>query len=192
VLFLDVEMPHLNGFQFLQELGAFNFEVIFVTAHNTYTIDALRANALDFLLKPVHHDELGEAIKRLQDKIVTKNKYYKEPVQPICSNQRIALATSEGIHLIKKEDVVRIEAMSNYSTFFLSDGRKILVSKTLKEFEAILQSESFIRANRSVIVNIEYVTKYKKGEGGTLELVDGTEIEVSASRKENVVERLFN
>lgn len=189
VLFLDVEMPVLNGFQFLEKLGSFDFEVIFVTAFNAYTLDALRINALDYLLKPVDDDELKRAIKRLQHKIALKEKQSHEPVSSI---NRLALPTAEGVYLVKKIDIIRIEAMSNYSTFYLAEGKKIVVSKTLKEFEQLLTDTFFIRINRSVIVNLEYASKYRKGDGGTLELVDGAEIEVSNSKKESLLKKLFN
>ena len=99
--------------------------------------------------------------------------------------------TIEGIYFVKKSDIIKVEAMSNYSVFYQVNGTKIIVSKTLKEFEPLLEMDSFIRANRSVIVNLDYVLRYKKGDGGTLELEDGSEIEVSSSKKSLVIERLI-
>ncbi len=192
VLFLDVEMPELDGFQFLEKLGSISFEVIFVTAYNSYTLNALRINALDYLLKPVADDELAAAVKRLTTQLSQKQALKANPARRLPYNNKVALSTAEGVYLIKKEDIIRVEAMSNYSVFFLTENKKIMVSKTLKEFEAVLDDIFFLRVNRSAIINLEYVTKYRKGEGGTLELSDGSEIEVSASRKESVLERLFD
>src|SRR5690606_7479229 len=192
VLFLDVEMPFMNGFQFLEKLGQFEFEVIFVTAYNIYTLDALKANALDYLLKPVNNEELKKAMVKLELRITQREKLKKVDLtenRPVMG--RLALPTAEGIHLVKKDDVIRIEAMSNYSIFFLNNLSKIIVSRTLKEFEMLLENTQLFRVNRSVIVNLDYVVKYKKGEGGTLELGDGWEIEVYPKKKKQLMDRLF-
>jgi two-component system LytT family response regulator len=192
VLFLDVEMPGMNGFEVLQQLGELNFEVIFITAYNTYTLDALRVSAVDYLLKPVEDDELTAAVDRLQKRIPLKLKPSSLTLpEKNGTMNRLALATAEGIYLIKKAEIVRVEAMSNYSTFYLADSRKIVVSKTLKEYEQVLNDHHFLRINRSVIANLNYAMKYRKGDGGTLEMNDGFEIEVSPQRKEELMLRLF-
>ncbi len=193
VLFLDVEMPVLNGFQFLEKLEQFDFEVIFVTAYNIYTLDALRANALDYLLKPVNPDELHKAIIKLEKRMEGKEKLkHLEPQPQRPCSSRIALPTAEGIHLIKREDILRIEAMSNYSVFYLLNQPKIIVSKTLKEYELLLEETNFLRINRSTIVNLDFVVKYKKGDGGQVEMLDGAELEVSSAKKSLLMERLFS
>ncbi len=194
VVFLDVEMPIMNGFEFLESLGQFDFEVIFVTAYNIYTLDALKANALDYLLKPVDMEELRKAIEKLESKIQLKEKIRKMDFHESKPNPalKMALPTSEGIHLIKREDILRVEAMSNYSVFYLTNLSKIMVSKTLKEFEVQLETGNFLRINRSIIVNLDYIIKYKKGDGGTVEMIDGSELEVSASKKNLLIERLFS
>lgn len=192
VLFLDVEMPFMNGFEFLEKLGQFNFEVIFVTAYNIYTLDALKANALDYLLKPVNNEELKKAIIKLEQKLAQKEKLRKaDLIENRPHMSRIALPTAEGIHLVKKDDILKVEAMSNYSIFFLNNLSKIIVSRTLKEFEILFEHTQLLRVNRSVIVNLDYIVKYKKGEGGTIEMMDGSEIEVSPSKKKQLMDRLF-
>jgi two-component system LytT family response regulator len=190
VLFLDVEMPGLNGFQVLERLGTFNFEVIFTTAYDTYTLDALRLSAVDYLLKPVDEDELKLAITRLKKRAAEKaiSKDVKREEKP---KNRLALPTAEGVYIIDKANIIRVEAMSNYSVFMLADHKKIVVSKTLKEYETVLDDDQFMRVNRSVIVNLDFVVKYRKGDGGTLELSDGSEIEVSPQKKETLLQKLF-
>jgi len=190
VLFLDVEMPGLNGFQVLEQLGAFDFEVIFTTAYDTYTLDALRLSAVDYLLKPVDEDELQLAITRLKKRVAEKaaHKEIKKEEKP---KNRLALPTAEGVYIVDKANIIRVEAMSNYSVFILTDAKKIVVSKTLKEYESALNADNFMRVNRSVIVNLNFVVKYRKGDGGTLELSDGAEIEVSTQKKEGLLQKLF-
>ncbi len=185
VLFLDVEMPGLNGFEFLEKLGSFDFQVIFTTAYDTYTLEALRLSAVDYLLKPIDEDELHTAIFRLKKRMAEHPRNHTAETPG-----RLALSTAEGVYLIDSSSIIRVEAMSNYSTFYLRDQKKIMVSKTLKEYESTLQGNSFLRISRSAIVNLDYVVKYRKGDGGTLEMTDGTEVEVSASRKEALMEKL--
>lgn len=190
VLFLDVEMPVLNGFQFLERLGSFDFEVIFTTAYDSYTLEALRLSAVDYLLKPIDEEDLQTAIVRLKKRVNEKTAYKAIKTEKKPSN-RLALPTAEGVYIVDKSNIIRVEAMSNYSVFMLTDTRKIVVSKTLKEFEPVLNDANFIRVNRSVIVNLDFVVKYRKGDGGTLELSDGSEIEVSPQKKEALMSRLF-
>lgn len=194
VLFLDVEMPNLNGFQFLEHLAHFSFEVIFVTAYNTYVLDALRVNALDYLLKPVAMDELEKSIEKLKVRLDNKNQFSSQTQkQSDQQSSRIVLHTSEGVYFVKKEEIIKVEAMSNYSVFYLLNNlSKIIVSKTLKEFEVALEQGNFLRVNRSVIVNLDYIIRYKKGDGGVLELVDNSEVEVSSSKKGVLMERLLS
>ena len=190
VIFLDVEMPVMNGFQFLEKLGSFDFEVIFTTAYDSYTLEALRLSAVDYLLKPIDEEELQTAITRLKKRVNEKAKYklVKAEKKP---NNRLALPTAEGVYIIDKANIIRVEAMSNYSVFLLTDAKKIVVSKTLKEFEPVLDDAHFMRINRSVIVNLDFVVKYRKGDGGTLELSDGSEIEVSPQKKEALLLWLY-
>ncbi len=191
IVFLDVEMPLMDGFKFLENLGNIDFEVIFVTAYNVYAIEALRADALDYLLKPVDTDELTAAIEKLSKRIEWKKRRQKQGIHmgSACAS-RLALSTSEGIYFVRKDEIVKIEAMSNYSVFYFSAGNKIIVSRTLKEFEGLLDADRFLRINRSTIVNLSCVIRYKKGEGGTLQLVDGSELEVSPTKKSLLMELL--
>jgi two-component system LytT family response regulator len=198
-VFLDIEMPGMNGFQMLEKMEEFNFEVIFVTAYNEYMLNALRISALDYLLKPVDVEELKNALSRLRKKILLHENFVhtkeqlellgdtlKEPHAP----KRLALATLQGIIFLKINEIIRVEALSNYSTFYLINKQKVMVSKTLKEFEPILVMQNFFRVNRSCIVNTDYIVKYKNEDGGVLELQDGTEVGVGPHRKNELVELL--
>ncbi|MDR6783915.1 two-component system LytT family response regulator [Pedobacter africanus] len=190
VLFLDVEMPGINGFQFLERLGSFDFEVIFTTAYDSYTLEALRLSAVDYLLKPIDEEELETAITRLRKRVAEKSNYKALKKEKINSN-RLALTTAEGVYVVDKTNIIRVEAMSNYSVFILAGSKKIVVSKTLKEYEQILDDEFFTRISRSVIINLACVVKYRKGDGGTLELSDGSEVEVSVQKKDILLQKLF-
>jgi two-component system LytT family response regulator len=134
VLFLDVEMPGLNGFQFLEKLGSFDFEIIFTTAYDTYTLEALRLSAVDYLLKPIDEDELYTAVFRLKKRFQIQTKQGEQSmVQAIKGgSNRLALSTAEGIYLVNKTDIQRIEAMSNYSTFFYRITKRSWFPKRLK------------------------------------------------------------
>ena len=185
VLFLDIEMPKINGFQFLELLGEFSFEVIFVTAYDAYVLNALRNDALDYLMKPVEPEELETAINKLEKKISKKANIQQNGKK---DNGRLSLATAEGIYYVKRNEIITVEAMSNYSIFHTVSGNNIIVSKTLKEYETILSDEYFFRVNRSVIVNLDYVVKYRKGD--VLELLNGAEVEVSSTKKAILLEKL--
>ena len=199
VVFLDIEMPGMNGFQLLEKIEEFNFEVIFVTAYNEYMLNALRISALDYLLKPVDTEELKNALTRLRKKILLyeNSLHTKEQLELLGDTlkeqhapKRLALATLQGIIFLKINEIIRVEALSNYSTFYLINKQKIMVSKTLKEFESVLTMQNFFRVNRSCIVNTDYIVKYKHEDGGILELQDGSEVGVGPHRKNELVELL--
>ncbi len=198
-VFLDIEMPGMNGFQLLEKMEEFDFEVIFVTAYDEYTLNALRISALDYLLKPVDTEDLKNALVRLRKKIsMLENSSHKKEQLELLSDtlkeqhtpKRLALATLQGIVFLKINEIIRVEALSNYSTFFLINKQKIMVSKTLKEFEPILTMQNFFRISRSCIVNTDYIVKYKNEDGGVLELQDGSEVSVGPNRKNELVELL--
>ena len=199
LVFLDIEMPGMNGFQMLEKMEEFDFEVIFVTAYDEYTLNALRISALDYLLKPVDTELLKNALTRLRKKISMRenSSQTKEQLELLGETlkeqhapKRLALATLQGIVFLKINEIIRVEALSNYSTFYLINKQKIMVSKTLKEFEPVLTMQNFFRVNRSCIVNTDYIIKYKHEDGGVLELQDGSEVGVGPNRKNELVELL--
>ncbi len=191
VLFLDVEMPGLNGFQFLEALSGFDFEVIFTTAHNSYTIEALRVSAVDYLLKPVAEEDLMAAVTRLRSRLQSKRAAKPKQNSSGFTSKKLSLPTAEGVYFVDKSAIVRVEAMSNYSIFYFANGRKMVVSRTLREFELALENDGFARVNRSHLVNSAYIQLYRKGQGGTIEMTDGMEIGVSPQMKEALMARLL-
>ena len=199
LVFLDIEMPGMNGFQLLEKLEQFDFEVIFVTAYNEYMLNALHISALDYLLKPVDSEELKNALERFRKRIsiqqsrLDKKEQFEllsETLRDQNAPKRLAVATLQGITFLKIKEIVRVEALSNYSTFHLVNKQKIMVSKTLKDFESLLVQQSFFRVNRSCIVNTDYIIRYKNEDGGVLELHDGTEIGVGPHRKSELLDLL--
>ena len=197
-VFLDIEMPGMNGFQLLEKMEDFSFEVIFVTAYDEYTLNDLRISALDYLLKPVDTEDLAHAVSRLRKKIsLQESAQTREQLELLGDTlkenrtpKRLALSTSQGIVFLKIVEIIRVEALSNYSTFYLASKQKVMVSKTLKEFETVLTMQNFFRVNRSCIVNTDYIVKYKHEDGGVLELQDGSEISVGPHRKNELIELL--
>jgi two-component system, LytTR family, response regulator len=195
ILFLDIEMPFMNGFEMLEKLGSINFELIFTTSYDRYAIKAIRFSALDYLLKPVDREELQRAVQ----KAARRNKHafpqqldillqkLKNPAIPI---SKIAIPTMEGFQLLAAESIISCESDGNYTHLFLKDKRKITASRNLKDIEELLEDYPFIRIHHSHIVNINEVEKYIKGEGGYLIMSDGSSVNVSKSRKELLLKKL--
>ncbi len=198
-VFLDIEMPGMNGFQLLEQIQEFNFEVIFITAYNNYMLNALHISALDYLLKPVDTDELKNVIVKLRKRLLNQQNplkkleqlsLLKDSLSAHHPPKKLALTTLQGIIFLNTCEIIRVEALSNYSTFYLVNNQKIVVSKTLKEYESVLTHQHFFRVSRSCIVNTDYIFKYKHEDGGMLELKDGTHISVGPHRKSELVEML--
>ncbi|HRH99839.1 MAG TPA: LytTR family DNA-binding domain-containing protein [Saprospiraceae bacterium] len=199
LLFVDVDMPHLTGIEFLEKLEYAEADVVFATAHKEYAIAAIRKSAFDFLVKPIDEDELKECIERLIEKRRSLKKESAElDIETISKllkgslsmSEKLKISTSDGILLIPINDIIRIEASGSYSTLFLLDKKKITASKNLSDIEHYLEHyPQFFRLHKSNIVNINFIERYIKGDGGTAVLKDGTEIEVARRRKEEFLER---
>src|SRR4051812_29625914 len=195
VLFLDIEMPHMNGFEMLQQLPEVNFELIFTTSYDQYAIKAIRFSALDYLLKPIDREELQKAVQKavgrmrhpLPQQIEILLQKLNHPSLPV---NKIAIPTMEGLQMISVESVISCNADSNYTILLLKNKQKIIASRTLKEIEEMLEDYSFARVHNSWLVNLNEVEKYVKGEGGFLLMSDGTTIDVSRSRKEILLKKL--
>lgn len=187
LVFLDIEMPVMNGFVMLQQLSYRNFELIFVTAYDHYAINAIRFSALDYLVKPVDVDELKSAVAKavnnrrsssaqLQLELLLEQMNLKQ-------FKRISVPTSEGLQFLNVDDIVYFEASNNYTTIFLASTAKYLVARTLKDFEDMLANTVFFRIHHSFLINLNYVEKYIRGEGGQVMMKNGKMLDVSKRKK---------
>jgi two-component system, LytTR family, response regulator len=190
VIFLDIEMPHMNGFRMLDELGDYHGEVIFTTAYSHYAIEAIRLSAFDYLLKPVIIQDLQATVSRLARQLARLTQERLDLLRQSLSrsqsqDDRIAVSTGDGLEFILVRDVVRIESSSNYSRIFLMQGKTILVTRQLKEFEEMLRPYRFCRVHNVHLINLNHVRKYIRGEGGRVLMGNGDEIEISRRRKDD-------
>ena len=196
IVFLDVEMPHKNGFQFLTEISDPAFDVIFTTAYNQYAIQAMRFSALDYLLKPVDPDELKAAVQRHTEKREakqTQKALYDNLVENIGKNEvkdfKIAVPSAEGFYFFMIDDILRLEADRSYTHIHLVNKRPFIASKTLKHFEEMLEEFNFIRTHKSHLVNPQHITRLSNDNEFVL-LTDGSKVDVSRRKKEEVQKQL--
>lgn len=198
LVFLDVEIKDKTGFDFLKQLPEINFEVIFTTAYDKYAVQAFKFSAIDYLLKPVDADELQASVKKLNEKFSQKELaqkfdtlfYNLKNIQS--SSKRICVPVITGFVFLNVDDIIRCESNINYTTLFLKDKQKLLVAKTLKEFEELLKEYNFYRVHNSHLINLGYIKSYNKGKGGTITMLDGTEVEVSTRRKDDFLKKIMN
>ena len=198
LLFLDIEMPMLTGFDVLEELGRdISFDIIFITAYDNFGIQAVKFSALDYLLKPVQNKELKEAIDKHLKK--SQQKIPSEQIDLLLNNVqaerkgkrgRIALASKESIEFVDPNDIIVCEANSNYTNIYLVEGRKRVISKTLKEFEEMLIQFDFFRPHNSHLINLGRVKEFIRGDGGYLVMENKMKIPVSKNRKEELMQLL--
>lgn len=197
ILFLDIEMPGMTGFEMLEQLDTYNFQVIFTTAYDQYAIKALKFSALDYLLKPVDPDELkaavDKAVKKKQERFSFLNDF-KEAMgnfkNSVSHPRKLALSTLEGVSFIDLDEIIRLNSSGNYTYVYLSGGERAVASKTLKEFEDILSQQGFIRVHKSHLINVQHVKKYIRGEGGTLIMSDNSEVDVSVRKRGELMSML--
>lgn len=193
VVFLDIQMPDGTGFDLLEKIPKIEFQVIFITAYDQYALRAIKFSALDYILKPVDPHQLVEAVGKIRTERVDfdeMNKKINILLRNRNSFERITLPTFEGYKFVNIRDIVRCEADSNYTGFYLNNGEKVLVTRTLKEYEDNLSGMDFIRVHQSHMVNLKYIDRYVKGDGGTIVMMDGSEVEVSRRRKEEFLRRM--
>lgn len=190
LVFLDVEMPRMNGFTMLQQLHDHSFELIFVTAYDHYAVKAIRFSALDYLVKPVEADELKAAVERvmLRREKNAANARVELLLQHLAQQEegprKLAIPSVEGIQFVDIDDIIFVEAQSNYTVFHLGGGRKCTASKTLKEFEELLPARGFFRIHHSYIINIACVEKYLRGDGGQVMMKGGALLDVARRKKD--------
>ena len=194
LVLLDIRLKDGDAFDLLNELGQITFKIIFITAYEEYALKAIKFSALDYLLKPVRLEDLREAIAKAESQILKElNLQLAELSNNLKPSQskRIVLRTADKLHFIPVTEIMRCEADRNYTTFFLAEGRKIVVSGTMREYEDILSEQGFYRLHKSHIVNLSFIQSYEKADGGTVILTDGTHVPV-AMRKKNQLIELFN
>lgn len=195
IVFLDIEMPIMNGFDMLQQLEKKQFHLIFTTAYDRYAIKAIRFAAFDYLLKPVDIEELRNAIEKIKEEKLQHNTGQRlEVLEYNLKNKyalnKIAISTKDGLHLFNINDIIHIEAQSNYTVFSFTNSPRLTVSKTLKEFEELLPSDLFFRPHHSHMINLHYVKRYIKGDGGQIEMQNGDFVDVSRKKKEDFLKLL--
>lgn len=192
LVFLDIQMPYMNGFEVLEKMPNKNFKIIFTTAYNEYAIQAIRFSAFDYLLKPIDIEELQLSVQRFLD----SNDNYKQQYDllknimhniqaPSADEFRLALPTKEGVHFLFPADIVRCEAIGNYTKFFMQNNSTYLISKTLGEYDTLLTPHNFIRTHKSHLVNKKYISFID--HDGFAVLKDNSKVEVSRRRKEEVM-----
>lgn len=194
VVFLDIEMPRMNGFDMLEHFDRLDFDVVFTTAYDKFAIKAFRYSALNYLLKPIDPDDLKETIRRLEEKrsIPTREQIelLLQHVKNLSKNTvpRIALTTNDGMMFVATRDIVYCEAESNYTNIVLVGGKKIMVSKVLKDIDEALAGPDFFRIHNSFLININHIKKYVRGEGGYVVMDDNATISISRSRRQEFME----
>ena len=196
LIFLDIMMPEKNGFEFLNEVNKINFEIIFTTAFNEFAIRAIRFSALDYLLKPLNAEELRSAINRFLEKRNQKKEtdsLLRNLLQNLGKKEqedfKLAVPTTAGAVFFSPAEIIRLEGEGNYTRFFLSDGRKHLSSKTMKEYEEILLQHHFLRVHKSHLVNKNFIDHYHNE--GSIILKNKTQLPVSRQRKQEVAAALL-
>ena len=200
VVFLDIQLNDGTGFDILEKItslkGTTKAHIVFITAHEQYAIKAFRFSALDFLLKPVDPDELQKVILKIKIEIEKNDSsshidLLLENIRKKVDNfKRIALSTSEGIHLFDVSDIIRCESEDNYTKFFIKNSKPILISKTLKEYEELLSEHGFERIHQSHLINLNYLKSYIKKDGGYVVMADDSHLPISQRKKERLQEIL--
>ncbi len=196
LVFLDIEMPHGNAFDLLEQWGEINFEIIFITAFSQYAVQAFNLSAAHYLLKPVDIEELEKAVAIVERHLEQKDKLSRAEillenmavVNP--QSRRLVLPLMEGFDVVKMSDILYCEAEDNFTCFYFLDGHKSLICRNLKFYETALDSFGFCRVHRSHLVNLEYIKRYIRGKGGSVVMENGKEIMVSNNKREELVKRI--
>lgn len=196
LVFLDVQLHDKTGFDLLRQLTGVPCDVIFTTAFEKYAVQAFKFSAIDYLLKPVDPDDLRQAVDKLKEKLSKDDMSKKIDVLFHNLNtiegasKKISVPTLDGLVFLQVSDIIRCQSDVNYTHIFLREGRKITVAKTLKEFEELLTEYNFYRVHNSHLINLAHIKRYNKGKGGSVFMIDNSEIEVSTRRKEEFLKRI--
>jgi two-component system LytT family response regulator len=194
VVFLDIEMPNMNGFDLLEQFDKLTFDVVFCTAYDQFAIKAFKYSALNYLLKPVDPDDLKETVRRIHERKAAPTREQIDLLlqglhptpKPVAS--RIALTTSDGMIFVPTHEILYCEADSNYTTVVLASGKKMVVARVLKEIDEALAGPDFFRIHHSFLVNINHIQKFVRGDGGYVVMPDGASISISRSRRQAFME----
>jgi two-component system LytT family response regulator len=194
LVFLDIEMPHMNGFDMLEQFDKLTFDVVFCTAYDQFAIRAFKYSALNYLLKPVDPEDLKETIRRVEERRSAPSKEQiellfqniKQTVKPTA--QRIALTTGDGMIFVPTQDILYCQAESNYTSVILAGGKKIVVSKVLKDIDEALSGPDFFRVHNSYLINLNQISKFVRGDGGYVIMADGATVSISRSRRQEFME----
>lgn len=195
VVFLDIQLQRETGFDLLTKIPEINFEVIFTTAYSEYAIKAFKFSAIDYLLKPIDIEELKRAVskveKRKGDTITSRLQELMNNLKSNSSeNYKLALPTADGLVFIKMQDILYCEASSNYTDITLSDGKKYVVSRTLREYEELLEGHNFYRIHNSYLINLNAIKKYVRGDGGYVVMSNDKSLDVSKRKKDGFLSRI--
>lgn len=196
LIFLDVQLGDKTGFDLLKALPQIDFDIIFTTAYEEFAIRAIKFSAIDYLLKPIDADDLDAALLKLSNE--KSKKITSQKIDLLLQNaqlnsgtfKKILVSTIAGFEFIDISNIVRCQSDINYTTIYLTDKQKLVVAKTLKEFEELLSEYSFFRVHNSHLINLSFIKSYKRGKGGSIKLTDGTEVEVSSRRKDEFLKKL--
>ena len=194
VVFLDIEMPRMNGFDMLEQFEKLFFDVVFCTAYDQFAIKAFKYSALNYLLKPIDPDDLKATVARIAERktIPTREQFellLQSIAQPVKTTpQRIALTTADGMIFVPTQDIIYCEAESNYTKVVLSNGKKIVVSKVLKDIDEAISGPDFCRVHSSFLINVNRIKKYVRGDGGYLIMDDDANISISRNRRQEFME----
>jgi len=192
LVFLDVEMPEMNGFELLDQLDDIFFSLIFVTAYNEFALKAFRFSALDYLVKPLDTSELQEAVKKAEKRQGVDQRQIellRSQLQRQQQPQKIAVPFHTGVVFVELKDLVYCEAEGNYTKLFLANGKNYLLSKTLREVQEVLEERSFLRVHREYLINLDHIKSYHKGDAAYLVLQGDINIPVAKNQKERLVQK---
>ncbi len=194
VVFLDIQMPDGSGFNLLESFNNANFHVVFITAYDQYALKAIKFSALDYILKPIDPQQLINAVEKVK-KIAPAKIQSPERITNLLKNNKniskIALPTLNGYRFVNIKDIIRCESDNNYTNFYLQTTEQLIVTRTLKEYEIMLKDDSFVRVHQSHLVNLDFVEQYIKGDGGTVIMSDGSEVEISRRKKETFLNSIM-
>lgn len=194
LVFLDVEMPEMDGFTLLKQLSNTDFDLIFTTAHDEFALKAIKVSAIDYLLKPVDKDELMAAVEKVKSS--RKNRHLEEKLNSLFTNlnaspEKISIASEGKIYLLDKDEIVMLKSDKSYTTVHLQDRSTLLVSSTLKEVEKKFNYPEFYRVHNSFLINLNHVKEYSKKMGGELTMSNGETASISRNKKNELIEKLF-